>query len=149
MRLLSYLRTNQIRIIYEPKVSFWKFCNRVVSIISEERNMTKAIMKCNKNGRRRRIGLTYADLHFKKSFQPLRLIAYLLCNSFFFSLLSGQNGCRFNWNRALALLYFKIHSWNIFISSSPTLWINSNSCSKIVLPVFDSTLLYQISVFPK
>ena len=30
-----------------------------------------------------------------------------------------------------------------------TLWKNSNSCSKIGLPVFDSTLLYQTSVFPK
>ena len=79
-------------------------------------------MKCNKNGRRRRIGLTYADLHFKKSFlQPLCASGPLptYCATLF-SLLSGQNGCRFNWNRALALLYFKIHSWNIFFLSSPS-----------------------------
>ena len=81
--------------------------------------MTKAIMKCNKNGRRRRIGLTYADLHFKKSFQPSGSLP-TYCATLFSSLLSGQNGCRFNWNRALALLYFKIHSWNIFFLSSPS-----------------------------
>ena len=83
--------------------------------------MTKAIMKCNKNGRRRRIGLTYADLHFKKSFlQPFAPQAHcLLIVQLFFHYSVDKMGVGLI-ETELALLYFKIHSWNIFFLSSPS-----------------------------